>query len=440
MGLISKLKGKDKHDKHEEEDTSPVATNSPSKSYYTGPQSDATPAGYGKDSTPAAPTGPPGTNTTSGVNDNSFGTNTVAGSHGQLNDSLTGGRQDHGSSDRYDNGPSSGNNFASHGQLNDSLAGGRHGAGSSDRYEHAPSSGNNFSSHGQLNDTMASGGRHGPSSSSDYNNTPGAFPGSDTGLGQPSGRSNHVDRDGYGQSGPGYDQDRYGGTTSTSSGPGYGSAQNFSGRDTYAARDAPGPYGTRDDYAGDRGPASRTVGPHESNIANVADPRVLPQPEKMHNHNTVGPHQSDTLNRMDPRVTADPRAHGLPRDPRDAQYDSRDPRDARYESDHGRQTGGFVGGPHERLENHGSIPTAGGARVGAGASDDPYSRGVVGRDPYDSRSNDGYGPGAGAGFNEGPRGAQGGAPGLAPERQMGGAFEAGYKTAMEHAKSEQQRF
>ncbi|OJD30124.1 dehydrin-like protein 3 [Diplodia corticola] len=53
-------------------------------------------------------------------------------------------------------------------------------------------------------------------------------------------------------------------------------------------------------------PASRTVGPHSSNIANVVDPRVLPQPEKMKQHTTVGPHQSDTLNRMDRKVDSDP--------------------------------------------------------------------------------------------------------------------------------------
>ncbi|KAM0717457.1 hypothetical protein Q7P37_007309 [Cladosporium fusiforme] len=419
MGLISKLKGKDKHEK--EEDTSasaPVATNSPNKSYYTGPQSDATPAGYGQDSTPSAPTGPPATNTSSGS---------------------------HGHTDNYKNGPTT------HGALSESLSGDRHGTSSSDRYDNGPSGG--LGSHGQLNETMAGGGRHGHTSSSDYNNTPGAFPGSDSGLGHSSGRPAHVDRDGYGQSGLGHDQDRYGG--STSSGPGYGSGQNFSGRDTYgSARDAPGPYGTRDDYAGSRGPAPHTLGPHQSDVANVLDPRARPEPEHMKNHRTVGPHQSDTLNRADPRVTADPRAHNLPRDPHDAPgYDSRDLRDGRYDSrDAGRQTGGFVGGPHERLENHGSIPTAGGAKVGgvgAGANDpyDDYSRGGMGRDvrgndPYAS-SNDRFGPGPGAGFgdrNDGPRGTQGGSTGLPEQRKMGGAFEAGYQTAMEHAKQEQQRF
>lgn len=56
---------------------------------------------------------------------------------------------------------------------------------------------------------------------------------------------------------------------------------------------------------GDTGPASGTIGPHESNVANVLDPRVQPEPEKMKNP-TVGPHQTDMANRLDPRVTSDP--------------------------------------------------------------------------------------------------------------------------------------
>ena len=57
---------------------------------------------------------------------------------------------------------------------------------------------------------------------------------------------------------------------------------------------------------GDTGPASKTIGPHESNIANILDPRVLPEPEKMKESTTVGPHKSDMLNKLDPRVTSDP--------------------------------------------------------------------------------------------------------------------------------------
>jgi hypothetical protein len=49
-------------------------------------------------------------------------------------------------------------------------------------------------------------------------------------------------------------------------------------------------------------PASRTIGPHDSNLANILDPRVKPDPSKQKGHTTTGPHQSDTLNRADPRV------------------------------------------------------------------------------------------------------------------------------------------
>jgi hypothetical protein len=50
------------------------------------------------------------------------------------------------------------------------------------------------------------------------------------------------------------------------------------------------------------GPASSTIGPHSSNVANVLDPRVQPNPAQQKDHTTAGPHQSDTLNRMDPKV------------------------------------------------------------------------------------------------------------------------------------------
>ncbi|KAL2356956.1 hypothetical protein BJ546DRAFT_966120 [Cryomyces antarcticus] len=53
------------------------------------------------------------------------------------------------------------------------------------------------------------------------------------------------------------------------------------------------------------GPASGTVGPHSSNLANIVDPRVQPQPEMMKDRTTAGPHQSDVMNRADPRVDSD---------------------------------------------------------------------------------------------------------------------------------------
>lgn len=53
---------------------------------------------------------------------------------------------------------------------------------------------------------------------------------------------------------------------------------------------------------GDTGPASSTIGPHETNVANIVDPRVQPQPQKMHDSTTTGPYKSDMANKMDPRV------------------------------------------------------------------------------------------------------------------------------------------
>ncbi|KAF2845944.1 hypothetical protein T440DRAFT_252540 [Plenodomus tracheiphilus IPT5] len=50
------------------------------------------------------------------------------------------------------------------------------------------------------------------------------------------------------------------------------------------------------------GPASKTIGPHSSNIANVLDPRVKPDPALQKSHETTGPHQSDTFNRLDPKA------------------------------------------------------------------------------------------------------------------------------------------
>lgn len=74
-------------------------------------------------------------------------------------------------------------------------------------------------------------------------------------------------------------------------------------------------YAALHDDREDTGPASKTIGPHKSNIANIVDPRVRPEPEKMKEHTTAGPWQSDTLNKLDPKVESDPnkadiKAHG----------------------------------------------------------------------------------------------------------------------------------
>ncbi|KAF2497279.1 hypothetical protein BU16DRAFT_538372 [Lophium mytilinum] len=56
----------------------------------------------------------------------------------------------------------------------------------------------------------------------------------------------------------------------------------------------------------DTGPASKTIGPHDSNAANILDPRVQPEPEKMKDRTTAGPHDSNIANKLDPRVKSDP--------------------------------------------------------------------------------------------------------------------------------------
>ncbi|KAF2622456.1 hypothetical protein BU25DRAFT_209006 [Macroventuria anomochaeta] len=61
-------------------------------------------------------------------------------------------------------------------------------------------------------------------------------------------------------------------------------------------------------------PASKTIGPHKSNIANILDPRVQPDPAKQKDHTTTGPHQSDTFNRADPRVDDKAGQHHYGRD------------------------------------------------------------------------------------------------------------------------------
>lgn len=293
---------------------------------------------------------------------------------------------------------------------------------------HTTGTNNLTGSHGQFADT-ASGGH--------------------TGLGS---SSHHTTSTGLPGSGPGHTHTS-GAPISDSTGLGYTSGattHNLTGRDTHGNSHVPGPYGAREDY-GATGPASHTTGPHTNNAANVVDPRVHPEPEKMRNHHTVGPHQSDTLNKLDPRVDSDPRHHGYDSDPRHGGVGV------------GKQTGGLVGGPHSRQENHGSIPTAGGAKVGSGGTEPVGSShvgltgshggltgshggltGSHGRDPYEPHAAEhsgatgthhiGTGSGLGHGTSGFPGGHQGGIP---TERKMGGAYEAGYRDAVEHVRNEQ---
>lgn len=78
-----------------------------------------------------------------------------------------------------------------------------------------------------------------------------------------------------------------------------------------------GLYASQRDAEPDSGPATSTIGPHKSNVANVLDPRVQPDPELQKHHHaaptvedpapsTVGPHKSDVANIVDPRVLPDP--------------------------------------------------------------------------------------------------------------------------------------
>lgn len=79
--------------------------------------------------------------------------------------------------------------------------------------------------------------------------------------------------------------------------------------------------GSRDQPSGRRtlgptaeDPATKTLGPHKSNVANILDPRVLPDPAKQKDHTTSGPHQSDTLNKLDPKVDEKAGQHHYGRD------------------------------------------------------------------------------------------------------------------------------
>ncbi|OAG01975.1 uncharacterized protein CC84DRAFT_1167136 [Paraphaeosphaeria sporulosa] len=91
-------------------------------------------------------------------------------------------------------------------------------------------------------------------------------------------------------------------------------SQHHYGRD---AATTAGLYASQRDAEPASGPASSTIGPHKSNVANVLDPRVQPDPELQKHNNaaptvedpapsTVGPHKSDVANIVDPRVLPDP--------------------------------------------------------------------------------------------------------------------------------------
>ncbi|KAF2767404.1 hypothetical protein EJ03DRAFT_384001 [Teratosphaeria nubilosa] len=82
------------------------------------------------------------------------------------------------------------------------------------------------------------------------------------------------------------------------------------------------------------GPAPHTIGPRESDRANIVDPRVKPEPELQRGAtggdatgpapSTIGPHKTDTANIRDPRVQPDLSL----RDPREAEIEKENERAA----------------------------------------------------------------------------------------------------------------
>lgn len=104
-------------------------------------------------------------------------------------------------------------------------------------------------------------------------------------------------------------------------------SQHLTGRDAAlvgaGAATTAGLYASQRANEPDSGPASSTIGPHQSNIANILDPRVQPDPTFQKHHwaaptvedpapSTVGPHKSDLANIMDPRVLPEPEKQKAP--------------------------------------------------------------------------------------------------------------------------------
>lgn len=122
----------------------------------------------------------------------------------------------------------------------------------------------------------------------------------------------------------------------------------------------------------DSGPASSTIGPHKSNIANVLDPRVQPNPDLQKHHHaaptvedpapsTVGPHKSDLANVLDPKVLPDPQKQKAA--PKEAAGSSVPEKDPRREHHLGRDAAvvggaGAAGyGAHEAAQAYGNHPS-----------------------------------------------------------------------------------
>ncbi|KAL1592232.1 hypothetical protein SLS60_011309 [Paraconiothyrium brasiliense] len=155
-------------------------------------------------------------------------------------------------------------------------------------------------------------------------------------------------------------------------------SQHHHGRDAAlvgaGAATTAGLYASQRDAEPDSGPASSTIGPHKSNVANVLDPRVQPDPALQKHHHaaptvedpapsTVGPHKSDVANIVDPRVLPDPQKQkGLSKE----QADKLDPKateDASKQHHYGRDAAvaggaGAAGyGAYEAAKSYGEHPS-----------------------------------------------------------------------------------
>ena len=121
----------------------------------------------------------------------------------------------------------------------------------------------------------------------------------------------------------------------------------------------------------DSGPASSTVGPHKSNVANVLDPRVQPNPDLQKHHyaaptvedpapSTVGPHKSDVANVLDPRVLPDPQKQkSAPKELKESNIAEKDPGEHHYGRDAAIVGGaGAAGyGAYEAAQAYGNHPS-----------------------------------------------------------------------------------
>ncbi|KAJ4359975.1 uncharacterized protein N0V89_000534 [Didymosphaeria variabile] len=159
-----------------------------------------------------------------------------------------------------------------------------------------------------------------------------------------------------------------------------------------------GLYASQRDAEPDSGPASSTVGPHKSNVVNVLDPRVQPDPAVQKHHHaaptvedpapsTVGPHKSDVANVMDPRVLPDPQKQkGLSKEEA-SRLDPKAPEEASKQHHYGRDAAvaggaGAAGyGAYEAAKSYGEHPST---QPGASMDDQRYDPSVHGA--HDPRS------------------------------------------------------